>query len=326
MLESLMGRFRGAKQGGLALGVQFDGERVALAGLSAGPGAPRLLAAALVEESQGEEAVQARLRSAGLRRAPVTLCLAPGEYELVNMERPPVPEEELVEAVRWKVGDLLPWPVEEAVIDVFVIPGLDRHARAADWVFVVAARRHLIEDRLQRAEALGLRPRFVDIPEFALRNLDARLGNPQQSVAHLLVREQDSLLCVTRGDVLFFSRDIMHGAQDLAVPTQGELALANDAGEAIVLEVQRSLDYFDSHFGQPPVARLLVSPPGERLDGLRNALATGLGLAVEALDSQALAEDADARLLQAGLLDEPAMILALGAAMRGLPVAAEEAA
>ncbi len=325
----ILDRLRGAAGRWTRAGVQLSAERAALVLLGPDAARPEILAAASVPADEAPAAFDDLLARHRLRKACATLCLAPGEYELLNMERPPVPDEELAESVRWKLGDLLPWPVDEALVDVFTIPDLDSHARAASWVFVVAARRALVERRLQQAQALGLEVTAVDIPDFALRNLNARAAEPQYSVAHLLVGEDYSLVAISRGEVLYFSRDLQIGLAALREAGDGAeagLSLEEGPRERLVLEVQRSLDYFDRHFAQPPVSRLIVSPPGTAAPLLHDALAASLPLPVLALGVDELLPGAGPQLLESSLADEPGVLLALGAAMRELPALTAEAA
>jgi len=56
------------------------------------------------------------------------------------------------------------------------------------------------------------------------------------------------------------------------------------AVDSIVLEVQRSLDYFESHFTLPPITRLAVGGRIREMPGLADALSTQLGLQIIELD------------------------------------------
>jgi len=264
--------------------------------------------------------IEEMVRRFDLRKADTVLCLDMGEYEVVNMERPPVPDDELSDAIRWKAGDLLPFPVDEAQLDFFTIPDLDSQTRAANWIFVVAARRNLVQQRVEQAAQLGLNVTAVDIPEFALRNINAGYLAEHQSLAHLLVGARSSMLCITRGEVLYFSRNILIGREglDLAPSADAE----EGAGERLILEVQRSLDYFDRHFAQPPVTRLVVSPPGPDLQALLDSLKEALAIPVAPLDSDRLPQGSASHLFDNGAIDDPCVLLALGAALRDLPLQA----
>src|ERR1700683_2405886 len=54
--------------------------------------------------------------------------------------------------------------------------------------------------------------------------------------------------------------------------------------ESVVLELQRSLDYYERHFDQPPITRIAVSPSGKRASLLAADLGGETGFQVETLD------------------------------------------
>jgi MSHA biogenesis protein MshI len=79
-----------------------------------------------------------------------------------------------------------------------------------------------------------------------------------------------------------------------------------------VLELQRSLDYYERHFDQPPITRIAVSPAGARADELARELGSETGFEVASLDLNVL--------LRCAMPIEPAAqaacLLAVGAALR----------
>ncbi|HEY9148221.1 MAG TPA: hypothetical protein VIQ22_04355, partial [Gammaproteobacteria bacterium] len=60
------------------------------------------------------------------------------------------------------------------------------------------------------------------------------------------------------------------------------------AFDTIVLEVQRSLDYYESHFALPQVAGLVLAPLEQPIPGLLDYLAQNLDVPVRMLDLNAL--------------------------------------
>src|SRR3954469_12405527 len=69
--------------------------------------------------------------AAGLERAGRDLSLndyqcatllGPGDYQIVVVDAPNVPRDELKSAIRWRVKDLLDFHVDDATIDVLDIP------------------------------------------------------------------------------------------------------------------------------------------------------------------------------------------------------------
>jgi len=81
---------------------------------------------------------------------------------------------------------------------------------------------------------------------------------------------------------------------------------------SIVLELQRSLDYYERHFDQPPITRIAVSPGGQRASLLAADLGRETGFEVETLDlaSLLLCETS----IESAV--DPGCLLAVGAALR----------
>src|SRR3989338_779756 len=57
-------------------------------------------------------------REASLGGHHVTTLLAPGEYQILLVEAPNVPAEELKTAIRWKIKDSLNYRIDDATVDV----------------------------------------------------------------------------------------------------------------------------------------------------------------------------------------------------------------
>ena len=58
--------------------------------------------------------------------------------------------------------------------------------------------------------------------------------------------------------------------------------------DAIVLEVQRSLDYYESHFAKLAITSLVIAPLPYEIPGMIKYLASALGLQVRLLDMNAI--------------------------------------
>jgi MSHA biogenesis protein MshI len=256
----------------------------------------------------GAEAVSERLRAAGLPSAPVSSVLAAGQYQLVMVEAPDVPPAELRAAMRWRLRELIEFPVDDAVIDVFDLPTSGRGAQHRT-VYAVAARRSVVD---QQTAACAWSRHFdvIDVPELALRNLAMLLPQSAAGVALLHVEETTAMVVLVRGGTFYLARQM-----SLQVPLQLGAAESGESaidGASVALELQRSLDYYERHFDQPPITQIAVAPAGTRTQALVDALATETGLAVAEFDLN--------RVMQcASPVDRTAQrscLLAVGAALR----------
>lgn len=255
----------------------------------------------------------------GVAGAPCVGVMEPGSYNLLLVEAPGVAPTELKAAVRWRIKDLIDFHIDDAVIDVFDIPGQGVQGRPK-MMYVVVTRATLVQSYIERAREAKLNLSVIDIPELALRNIAALLPEDQQGVALLHFTRRGGYMTLTRQSALYLTRTIEVGADALmqsARTDSAELPPAlQRALDSVVLEIQRSLDYYESHYAQPPITHLAITPPEQNpaQDITRTVqyLATHLGIAVRQLDiNQVLHCDPPlGRALQAR------SVLSVGAALR----------
>ena len=214
----------------------------------------------------------------GLKRATCTTVLDQTEYSLLLTEAPDVPVEELRAAMRWRVKDLIDFHINDATLDVFDVPG-ERVAGRARQMYAVAARSAVIQKRVDLLDAANINLQVIDIIELAQRNLAGLLPEDARGVALLSFTAGAGLLTITKQGELYLSRNLDIG---LDVLTQAENP--GDYFDRIVLEIQRSLDYYDSHFRQPPLVGLVLTPMSRPVPGLEEHLRANLSMNVSIMD------------------------------------------
>lgn len=293
---------------GARTGVCIAADAAAVAQVTEGAdGRPKL---AYCRHARGERAdVLAELADAlPRRRAPAVDVLAPGSYQLLLIEAPDVPVEELRAAVRWRIKDLIDFHIDDAVIDVFEMPAQGRGG-INKMMYAVAARAELVREQIDAVEEAGLRLGVVDIAELSLRNVAERLEPAGDGVALLYVSAAHSILLIVRQGVLYMTRRVETGLEMLG----SAAGMRSEFVDGLALEMRRSLDYFESHYEQNPIGALYT-------EGLapanRELLEQSLGLPVNRLDIASVL-DCDAT-----IDDEMqhACLPAIGAALRADPV------
>ena len=244
----------------------------------------------------------------GLARYRCSTLLRNGEYQLSQVEPPEVPAEEMKEALRWRVKDLLSYPAEAATIDVLEIPGADGRSKQ---VFAVTANNELLGPRTALFDEARVPLAAIDLPELAQRNISALFEAENRGLALLAFDDAGSMLTFTFHGELYAVRqsDIpLQQLEDAGAERREQLL------ERIALEAQRSLDNFDRLYRHLNVPRLLVSPlPG--VPGFLERLQKDISLPVQALD---LAEvlDFPAHPELAEPRTQSRFLKALGAALR----------
>lgn len=262
------------------IGIALTPKGIACALLSGSRGALTLERCELLplDAAGGPAAVANALRAAGLPRWPIHGVLSGSDYQLVMVEAPDVPPAELRAAMRWRLKEAIDFPVDDAIVDVFEMPAHSRGMQGR-MMYAVAARREAIDRQVQALGASGLA--VLDVPELCLRNLAAMLPAAAAGVALLHLEESTATVVLVHGRTFYFARQMALGALasgDLAAGVVGEQL------SGIVLELQRSLDYYERHFDQPPITRVAVSPASARAQLLAQRLAKETGFQVETLD------------------------------------------
>lgn len=216
-----------------------------------------------------------------LRRANVTSVLDADAYSLQLVEAPDVPASEMRQAVRWRIQNLIEFPVEEAVIETFEMPA-QRHASGRSMIHAVVAHRDEIRKQIEQVKGAGLHMDVIDIPELCVRNIAVHLPQDIDGVAFLHFTDDCGYLTITRKGMLYMIRRIETRRGELAdAPDDVFSLLERSAG--VALEVQRSLDYYESHYDCPPVNELVLGP-GPNLDTHASTLGENLGIRVSRLN------------------------------------------
>jgi MSHA biogenesis protein MshI len=235
----------------------------------------------------------------------VSSILDEHDYQLLLVEAPDVLPAELKAAVRWRLKDAIDFPVEDAVVDVFGIPEPARRT-GAKMTYAIAAKRQAVESQVAIFKGTSLRFDVIDIPEMALRNLVSQMPEAEEGLILLWMSPQSAELFVLKQSTLYLSRKVHFGNSDLHFSLEHMPEV-----EAIALELQRSMDYYESHYEQSPIGHLIIAPQTAHSKVLAEQLAAQTSMEIQTIDvSRALdlAVEVDA--------SDPRSLLAIGAAMR----------
>jgi MSHA biogenesis protein MshI len=208
-----------------------------------------------------------------------TTLLSANEYQMMMVEAPNVPVDELKTAIRWKIKDSLSYHVDDATIDVLQIPIGKYGSERPQSLYAVAASNETIRKRINLFEKAKIDLSVIDIAETAQRNIAALFETEGRGLALLSFDDEGGMLTITSDGELFLARRIEISVGQLS---DADETLRQQYRDRVELEVQRSLDYFDRQFHHLSINRMLVSAPEEL--GLVALLGGTLGMPVEALD------------------------------------------
>jgi MSHA biogenesis protein MshI len=244
----------------------------------------------------------------GASRAATCAVVDAEDYQVVQVEAPDVLPSEMRAAVRWRLRDAIGFKVDDAAVDVFEIPESARRTPTR-MLFAVAARAAAIERVTSTVQPAAKGFYAIDIPELCLRNISALLPQDDKGVAILALNDNYAQLVTTRQGVMYLTRRI-----DTARRFEPHAQSRGDEldASALALELQRSLDYYESHYDQTPIGDLVIAPGGERAQRVAAALRNETSLRISVLDVREFCN-----VYKSGeLVTDWPSLMALGAALR----------
>jgi len=212
--------------------------------------------------------------------------LDPADYQVLRVDTPAVPNDELKAAARWQIKEMISLDLDQITLDVMHVGGdverVQRH------LFVIAGRNAAIvalNALAATATGRGQAPlRVVDVWETALRNLlNAQARRDEighRACAAVLLDPLHSMLVIGAGDELYYTRRLDADPKLLARARQAEpggtgpeapLGFEYQGGggfeiggeeSPLVTELQRSIDVWERSWPDLPLARLYVVSAG----------------------------------------------------------------
>lgn len=236
--------------------------------------------------------------------------LSPGEYQMLLVDAPNVPANELKTAIRWKIKDSLNYHIDDATVDVLQIPASKYGSDRAQSMYAITASNETIQKRIALFEQAKIELDVIDIPETAQRNVAALFEQNDRALVLLAFDDNGGLMTFTSRSELLLARRIEI--------TTGQLLDANEQlrqqyRDRVELELQRSMDYFDRQFNHLPVSRVLVCAPDDA--GLVSFLAAAVEVKVEKLELSQVMDISSVPALADSEFAAQAL-LTLGAALR----------
>lgn len=270
----LKNRRRASGKVGLAL--HEDGFSVARARQEGDTTSVDVLGSVVCEPKERRRALNVFVSDNHLQNSTTTVVLGEGHYQLVQVEAPDVDTAELRAAVRWRIKDYLDYHVDDAIVDAFEVPHQVQRA-GPNLMYAVAARAEEIRSVVDLVQSAGLIMEAVDIREMAMRNVAMHLPDQGGGVALVHLGESHGTVTISKDDVLYLTRSLEFGEQQL----QNNPDAFRDT---LALEIQRSLDFYESQLAGAPASRAFLSPLSQDMDAVLDAVGPQLSVPIYTLD------------------------------------------
>jgi MSHA biogenesis protein MshI len=272
-------------------------------------GKPRLCAMQTFDGELSAKALSAWSRQQGHRGMRTNFLLGQAEYQILPIEAPDVALQERASAARWRIKDMIEFPVDDACVECLLVPDAPGSARMPQALAVVS-QRQTVAQWLKHLREQGSEPTAMDIPELAVRNLASLLpGSGTVALLHIGL-SRTLLVMVWQGELCSSRRFDLHASQLLAASPETREQLIERLG----LDVQRTADAFERQFQAAALSGLWVTEAHEALS-ISDELGRFVGLPVKPFQlHEHLDFDTDIPLL------DPAQhidyVMAIGAALR----------
>ena len=150
-----------------------------------------------------------RLQSLGLKGLEARIMLRPEQYQLLQIDAPAVPPDELRSAARYQIREMVDSHIDDITLDVMRVG--DGSQKGAGHLFVVAATTAVVRGVLDLGDAMHWRVPVIDIQETAQRNLQSALAArdgraDRASAALVLVDGLQAVLSISANEELFYTR------------------------------------------------------------------------------------------------------------------------
>ncbi len=227
-----------------------------------------------------------------------------------KIQLPLMTEEELEDQIQWEAEQYIPFEIDEVNVDFQILGPLPEEEGQME-VLLVAVKKDIIDDYTAVIAEAGLTPHVVDVDAFALENV-FEVSYPEhldKTVVLIDIGAGIMNINVLRKGVSSFTRDITMGGSNFTEEIQKELGVGYEeaeilklgghsaqaspaevlevlrlATENLVLEVQRSLDFFSATSAEEEIHSVYLCGGSCRVPGLAAAVEERVGVPVEILN------------------------------------------
>ena len=309
-----------------SVGLDVGSTAVRAAEVALGGGQPSLVRAAQVPLAVGAvengevrepqvvtEAIRELWQRGGFKTRQATLGVGNQRAVVREVTVPALPPKELSQALPFQIQELIPIPLEDAVLDHDVLDEFDQEGTRMLRLLVVAAQRTMVTTMVGAATQAKVEPVGVDLVPFALirsvgqgdgLNLDES-GMGGEAIVD--VGADVTNICVHERGVARFVRILPSGGRDVTRALADALSVSEEEAESLkwgqpvegapspaevqsivdrragvlVDEIRSSLDFYRAQMPDSEVSRVLVTGGGSKLPGFVERLRDRMGGRVE---------------------------------------------
>jgi type IV pilus assembly protein PilM len=266
---------------------------------------------AIIDAAAVADAVARALDASRIKTKDVVASLSGNAVIVKKINLPVMTAAELSESIHWEAEQYIPFDIQDVNLDYQILSTRPGDGKGSMEVLLVAAKKDRITDYTDVINKTGRTPVVIDVDAFAVQNAyEANYDvEPGGVVALLNIGASSVNINIVSGDQSLFTRDISMGGNAFTEAIQKELGLPFDSAERVkkgepvdgvdpadvgpilrtvtenlLLEVQKTFDFFKATAASDRIDRVLVSGGTSRVDGFVDRMAERFGTPVELFD------------------------------------------
>ncbi|MFW5450157.1 MAG: pilus assembly protein PilM [Methylophagaceae bacterium] len=201
-----------------------------------------------------------------LNSIPCNFVLNPYEYQILQVDAPEVPKQELSTALRWHIKDLIDFHIDDVVLEHLDLP--TQNISGKQHLHVIACRQSLIQNHVDLLHSAHCNINTIDISTLAARNIIKHLNlDNSASIGLLNLWSDTSRISIFVNDDLYINRNSNIGLDTLAF-VSSEDNNSESIVDSLALELQRTFDYYESHSRQAAIEQLIIMTNGQTIPDL----------------------------------------------------------
>jgi type IV pilus assembly protein PilM len=230
------------------------GSPPSLSTLALRPMPPGLVQEDQIVDPQGlADEIKALFDDAGISKRFVVASVGNSQVIIRSINVPKMSLDELDEAIKWEAERYIPFPIDEVVLDYYVLDNPDDVEEGGQLeVVIAAAKLELVTQQVEYLKLAGLEPIVLDVKPFALlRSLKgAMLGDALTTSALgkdaytdsgdvgvvLEIAATQTTITLVQGDRFILNRNIGVSGDDFTAAIQRSFGLDFDSAEEIKLD------------------------------------------------------------------------------------------
>jgi type IV pilus assembly protein PilM len=218
-------------------------------------------------------------------------------------------EAQLQETIHFEAEQYIPFDISDVNLDFQILGENETNPNQMN-VFLVAAKKEMVDDYVNLANLAGLNPCIVDVEAFALQNtFEANYDTGNDNIALIDIGASKTSLNILKGNNSVFMRDVSLGCMqinqkiislvDCSYDEAEQLKYGEDTNRlsaddlngiisAVVAdwctEIRRALDFFYSTYPDDQIKRIILSGGGANVEEFRKLLAVEASAEVESIN------------------------------------------